>query len=542
MDLHFAQSTEPNGLASADVRNAAVTLPEGVSISISAADGLLGCSEAQIGLGSQTSGTCPDAAKVGLVEIETQLLPHPLLGAIYLATQFQNPFGAPFAAYVVAEEPLSGALIKLAGEVDANATTGRLTLTLRELPQLPISELHLRFFGGARALLTTPSTCGTDTSTSDLMPWSVSSSVTYTSSLEIDEGPNGGSCEIGLFNPTFQAVSAVSAAGTYASLVMLASRASGEEDLGGIAVQTPVAVANMFTGVPLCGEPDVIADACPASSEVGSVAAAVGLGPEPYDLGGSIYLTGPYRGASQGLAIVIPLDAGPFMLGTAIVRAVVQIAPSSGQMTVASDQFPRVADGIPLHLGKLALQFNRGTFSLNPDGCEPLTVIATIDGTRGGSKSTSVTPFGEAPRCNPPSSPAPTWPTPTTRKLVGEVSPASSRIVLSSDGRAIVKLRCTGTSPCKGKLTLTLRTKVKGRKKFRVATVGAADFSIPPNETRDIRLKLSASARSRLNADHGRLPGARLKLVKSSPAPVEVRTEDVSLVRQPSRRRASSTS
>lgn len=126
-----------------------MTLPEGVNISLSAGDGLLGCSEAQIGLGAQTPATCPDASKIGVVEIETQLLSHPLQGAIYLAAQAKNPFDALLAVYVVAEEPFSAVLIKLAGELDPNPVTGQLTLTLRELPQLPISELHLRFFGAA---------------------------------------------------------------------------------------------------------------------------------------------------------------------------------------------------------------------------------------------------------------------------------------------------------------------------------------------------------------------------------------------------------
>ncbi len=533
MDLQFAQSTDPTGLADADARNAVLTLPEGVNISIPTAEGLLGCSEAQVGLGSQAAVTCPDAAKIGLVEIGTQLLPHPLLGAIYLADQSQNPFGALIAVYVVAEEPLSTALIKLAGEVSANPTTGQLTLALPELPQLPISELHLRFFGGVRALLTTPSTCGEETSTSELTPWSGNASIANAGSFVVDQGPNGGSCELGPFNPTFQVGATGDGVDAYDSLVMLAARASGEEDLSGIEIRTPAAVASMFTGAPPCGEPDAVRGTCPASSKVGTVAAAFGLGPEPYDLSGSIYSTGPYRGAPQGLAIVIPLDAGPFTLGTAVVRAAVQIAPGSGQMTITSDRLPSLADGIPLHLGKLALQFDRGTFSLNPDGCEPLAFLATIGGTHGDSSSTSATPFGEASPCT---APAPTSPIPTVRKPVGVVSLVSIRVLLGGDGRAIVKLRCMGTSPCGGKLKLTMRIRVKGRKRSRVLTIGTADFSISPNEPREVKLELSPAGRSRVTANHGRLNGVRLELTKSSPAPVEMSTHVVSLVREPSRR------
>jgi hypothetical protein len=538
--LHFAQSTDPSGLADADARNVAVTLPEGVNISLSAADGLLACSEAQIGLGSQAPATCPDASKIGTAEIETQLLPHPLQGAIYLAAQAENPFGALIAVYIAAEEPLSGALIKLAGEVDADPLTGRLTLTLRELPRLPIADVHLHLFGGARALLTTPGACGQDTSISDLTPWSGNASAMYSSTFEIDAGPNGGSCEGGMFDPAFQVGGTVSGAGAYTSLVMLASRVSGEEDLDAIDVQTPGAVASMFSEVPVCGEPDASQGTCPASSRIGTATAAVGLGPAPYYLGGAIYLTGPYRGASKSLAIVLPLDVGPFVLGSIVARAVVQIVPASGQMIIGSDQLPTVVDGIPLHLGKLALQLDRGTFTLDPDDCEPLGVLATVVGTRGSARSISSAPFGEAPPCNTVPSLASITHNSPGRAPAGQLSLASARILTGNDGRAIIKLRCTGTTACRGKLTLTLRIKARGRKRVRATTIGAAGFSIPPGETRDVKLKLSATARFRLVANHGHLNDVRLELMKYSPAPAELRTAEVSLVRESSRRRRSS--
>jgi hypothetical protein len=536
IDLHSSQSTEPSEPAYADLRNATVTLPEGVNVSISAANGLQGCSETEIGLLSQAPVTCPSASKVGEVEIKTALLSHELQGSIYLAAQGQNPFGAFLAVYIVAEEPLSTASMKLAGKLDAKPVTGQLTLTLSELPQLPISELNLHFSGGAAAWLTTPSACGKATATSDLTPWNGSTSVTHFSNFEIGTGPNGGSCEAGTFNPSFQAGTTVNQAGAYVSLALLAARTSGEEDLKAIQVQAPAAVASMFTGIPACGESHAVDGTCPASSEIGTAAVAIGLGPDPYYLSGSIFLTGPYRDASQGLSIVIPFDVGPFDLGTVVVRATMQIDPGSGQMMIVSDQLPINLDGIPLHIGKLALQLSGGTFAPKPDGCEPLTVLATLVGTRGSSKSISATPFGEAPQCNPPSSPAPTAHSAVSQPPVGQVSLASTRIV-ASDGRTIVKVRCTGTSPCTGKLTLSIQTKVKRKKRLTSKTIGAADFSVPPGQTREIRLKLSASANSRLRANRRGLGGVHLKLVKSLPAPVEIRTMDVSLVRASSRRK-----
>ena len=65
-----------DGRAEADVRDTTVTLPEGVELSPSAANGLEGCSEAQVGFQRLNPATqtdefntnkpaCPDGSKVG---------------------------------------------------------------------------------------------------------------------------------------------------------------------------------------------------------------------------------------------------------------------------------------------------------------------------------------------------------------------------------------------------------------------------------------------------------------------------------------------
>jgi hypothetical protein len=201
LDLNVPQNENPEGLASADLENAAVTLPEGVGISLSAADGLQTCTEAQVGLGSTAAVTCPNASKIGTVAIHTPLLANPLQGAVYLATPNENPSASPLAIYISAVDPVAGVTIKLAGEIEANRLTGQLTIVLRELPQLPIGSLELHFFGGERSLLSTPPTCGLATSTSALTPWSTlpggtssSSAAAPSSSFEIEMGMDGTAC------------------------------------------------------------------------------------------------------------------------------------------------------------------------------------------------------------------------------------------------------------------------------------------------------------------------------------------------------------
>ncbi len=151
VNVHVPQTTtlEAEGLAEADVRDTTVTFPEGVQVSPSAANGLEACSQGEVGymgLNGQTqtqeftSGkpSCPDSAKVGVVHIRTPLLSHELEGAMYLATPApngeggKNPFGSLVAFYLVAEDPVSGVLVKLAGEGKLDPTTGQITTIVQE--------------------------------------------------------------------------------------------------------------------------------------------------------------------------------------------------------------------------------------------------------------------------------------------------------------------------------------------------------------------------------------------------------------------------
>ena len=70
---------------------------------------------------------------------------------------------------------------------------------------------------------------------------------------------------------------------------------------------------------------------CPAASRIGSLDAAAGAGPSPYNLTGAAYLAGPYRGAPLSLALVTPALAGPFDLGTAVVRVALHVDPRHDQ-------------------------------------------------------------------------------------------------------------------------------------------------------------------------------------------------------------------
>ncbi len=193
VDLHVPPDATQNpvGLAESTVKNTTVALPAGVQVSPSAADGLLACSEEQIGLHSAFAPSCPDASKVGNVEIDTPLLDEPLKGSVFLASQNANPFGSLVALYVVAESPRYGVLIKVAGQVSLDPVTGQLVTTFKETPSLPFSDFKLQFFGTDRAPLTTPAACGTYTTETSIEPWSGTGAVSPSSKFQITSGPNG---------------------------------------------------------------------------------------------------------------------------------------------------------------------------------------------------------------------------------------------------------------------------------------------------------------------------------------------------------------
>ncbi|MGA2163073.1 MAG: hypothetical protein ABSH36_01235 [Solirubrobacteraceae bacterium] len=396
VDEHVPQeSTEnPVGLAEADVKNTTVTLPEGVQISPSAADGLQACTQAEIGLHNAEAPTCPEASKVGTVEANTPLLPEPLKGAVYLATQNENPFGSLIALYLFVEDPVAGVLIKVAGQVSLNPITGQLATTFPNTPQLPYSDFKLDFFGTDRAPLTTPASCGTYTAETSIEPWSGTPAVHPSSHFQITSGPNGTPCSSPRpFAPVFQGGTTNIQAGAYTPLTMTMTRPDADQTLGKLSVVFPPGISAGLQNVKLCGEPQAASGECPAASQIGQVIASAGLSNDPYSVeDGKAYITGPYEGAPFGVDVVVPAVAGPFNLGTEVVRSKVEVDPTTAQLTVVSDPFPTILDGIPLQLQHINVTVNRPGFVFNPTSCEPMKLTGQLESSEGAIANVS-SPF-----------------------------------------------------------------------------------------------------------------------------------------------------
>ena len=387
INVHVPQNEQPEGLSTPDVKDTVITLPAGTVVSPSVASGLEACTETEIGLHSRAAASCPPASKIGSVRIETPLLAQPLEGSVYVATQASNPFGSLLAVYLVSEG--AGVRVKLAGEVRADQTTGQLTVSFRDDPQLPFSDVSVRLKGGASAPLANPRECGSAMTSAVFTPWSTpfTSEVNATSRFAV------AGCSPPQFAPSFVAGTASNLAGHFTSFSTVISRSDRDGLLGSVAVQLPHGLLGSIAGVPLC--PDLAADAgtCPEASTIGSVSVAVGPGSEPFVIaGGEVYLTGPYRGAPFGLSIVVPAVAGPFNLGVVVVRAAIHVDPYTAQVSVSSDPLPTILQGIPIQLRQVNLTVDRPGFLFNPTSCEQQAVRATLTST-GGTSVPASAPF-----------------------------------------------------------------------------------------------------------------------------------------------------
>jgi len=398
--LKIPQPESLEGLAQANLKEAVVTLPAGLSVSTSAVSGLGACSEAQIALTSAAAPSCPESSKIASVEAITPLLENKLVGSVYLAqqgnagaAQGSNPFGSLFALYLVVEG--SGVLIKVPGEVSLNQSTGQLTtrfgrdpLTGYFLPQLPYSELKLNFFGGPRAPLV-PAVCGSYTTTSQLTPYPAPESgppETPQSSFQVSSG-----CATGAFAPSLTAGTTSNQAGGYSPFMVTFARNDGEQELGAIQVHTPPGLLGFISHVPLCGEAQAEAGTCGPESQIGEVSAAVGPGPDPYYVtGGRAYLTGPYKGAPFGLSFVVPATGGPYNLGNVVVRAAISVDPRTSALTITSNPLPTILQGVPLQVRSVTVNVNRPQFMVNPTSCEHKTISATLQGSLGTSTTDAV--------------------------------------------------------------------------------------------------------------------------------------------------------
>lgn len=385
--LGIPQERNPDGLAVPPLRKAVVTFPRGVAVSPSSARGLESCAPSEIRIDDASVPNCPDAAKLGRVEIDTPLLPDPLRGTIYLAKQNDNPFGTTLAIYIVAQG--HGVVLKLPGKIEPDAQTGQMTTTFDNNPQLPFSEMRLRFDGGDLAPLSMPTDCGPQTATAQMTPWSSSTPVTVSDTFNVSADGNGAPCGARGFSPGFEAGTTNAAAGKDTTFSLTFSRTDADQELSDIAVDFPEGLLGRIAATTPCPDALAATAACGAESQIASVTTGAGPGNRPIYLPGKGFITGPYKGAPFGMALVVPAVAGPLSLGTVVVRAALFVDRDSTRLRVVSDPMPTILQGIPLQIRKVNVAVDRPGFMFNPTSCKGKTISARINSIFGAAKDVS---------------------------------------------------------------------------------------------------------------------------------------------------------
>jgi hypothetical protein len=394
-ELVMPQDESPKGRATSTLRSAVVTLPQGFSINPAAGDGQEACSEEEVGFGKAIVARCPNASKVGSIEADVPALERPLHGAVYLRTP--EP-GHLFRLWLVADE--QGVHLKLPAEIKLNPLTGQISTVVSGLstiggggiPQVPVADLKLDVFGGPRAPLATPG-CGTYQTSFAFTPWSGTPPVVGQTPMAITTG-----CGKGGFSPQLSAGTLNAGAGEFSAFTMTLTRSDGEPNPQSLAVHLPQGLLAKLGGVPLCPASAAPSGACPAASQIGSLAAAAGVGgaplwiPQPGKAPTAVYLSGPYKGGPYSIVAVVPAQAGPFDLGTVVTRAAIDVDPETALATVKTDPLPQILEGVPVAYRAVHVDINRKEFTLNPTDCAPKKITATVTAANGQSAE-AVSPF-----------------------------------------------------------------------------------------------------------------------------------------------------
>jgi hypothetical protein len=408
--LEVALEVEDQGYASptvrakSDIKKVVLSLPEGVTANPSLAEGLRSCSQAALAeetLDSAPGEGCPQEAKIGTVEAETPVLEGRLLrGDLFIAEQFANPFNSLLAFYMVIRDRELGVIVKQAGKIEPNPETGQLESIIDDIPQFPLSSVRVRLREGGRSPLISPERCGPYTTVAKITPWArPTETFETTSSFQITSGVGGAPCPAAgapPFDPGFSAGSLNNAAAAFSPVHMRLTRRDGDQDLTRFDATLPKGLIAKLAGVTQCpeaaiaaarartsGRAELAAPSCPLSSRLGTVWGGAGVGSQLTYVPGSFYLAPPTRGAPLSVVAIVPAVAGPFDVGTVVVRQALRIDPRSAEVRVdsaASDSLPTILAGIPLKVRDVRVEVDRPQFTLNPTDCDPTAMNAQLWG------------------------------------------------------------------------------------------------------------------------------------------------------------------
>jgi hypothetical protein len=379
--------------APSQLRTATVALPEGFSINPDAADGQLSCPDADANFGSELPSHCPNTSKIGTVEVITPALNGPLKGGLYIG---EPKPGNQYRLFMLFDG--FGIHAKLAPEIVPDPQTGRLDISVRDLPQVPFEQFNLHLFASDRGLIATPTRCTLYQAGAEFTPWNDQiAPQTSSPNVSITSGPNGTPCpgQIRPFHPRLAAGTATPIAGAFSQFILRLDRDDGDQFLGDLNFTMPPGLTGSLRGITYCPEASIMAAAnkpglterqvpsCPASSEIGTTNVAAGPGSHPFHAVGRMYLAGPFKGAPLSLVAVTPALAGPYDYGTVVVRVAINVDQTDAHVTAISDKVPSIIGGVPIRMRSIQVSIDRPNFMINPTNCHPFSVASQGIGDEG---------------------------------------------------------------------------------------------------------------------------------------------------------------
>jgi hypothetical protein len=391
----------PAGVVRSPIRDAVVSLPQGLTMNPSLGAGLGTCSAAQFaaeGPFTPPGGGCPNASKIGDVAIEGLLgLPEVVKGSLFLATP-RSVGGALIGLYITVADPRHGLFSAASGRVIPDPATGQLTAHFEGLPQLHYTHFALRFREGQRAAMVSPPACGSYATAMAMTPYADPGQlVTDSSSFLINSGEAGASCPTGAgpFAPHLLGGMLNPQAGAYTPFYLRFWRSDAEQEFRSYSATLPPGLLGRIAGIPFCPDAAIAAAAtksgtdesahpdCPVQSQIGHTTSGYGVGRVLAYAPGNLYLAGPYHGAPLSIVAIDSAVVGPFDLGTVVVRSAIRLDPRSAQVEIdsaGSDPIPHILAGIPLHLRDIRIYVDRPSFTVNPTSCRPMAITSLLGG------------------------------------------------------------------------------------------------------------------------------------------------------------------
>ncbi len=320
---------------------------------------------------------CPEGSAVGEVDITSPVLDRSLTGRAYVGAQ--SAVGALPDLYIEAAlgTAVDAPRVKLIGKLSVS-DDNRLVTVLDDIPQVPVSEFELTFRGGAQSALVTPPTCREGQGTIVATPRGGAAPTTVAVPYVIDQD----CAAAGAFTPNVSFGSADGQAGGNGTFTTTISRPDRSQRLARTVIDLPPGQVANLKGVPECPQDVAARGACDPSTRVGSVTALAGVGPAPYRITGSVFLTSRSEGSVAGISIHVPVVLGGVDLGSLDVPARIEIRPEDLGLRIRAD-VPERFKGAPARSASARRRARSSGVPAEPDELQPAPEHVAVHGHRG---------------------------------------------------------------------------------------------------------------------------------------------------------------